>query len=278
MGNPPLSFRFWGVRGSLPSAGIGTARYGGNTPCLEVRAADQLFIVDLGSGLRLFGEFLGAGPHQATLLLTHYHYDHVQGLPFFAPMYDARSSFEIYGPAYEGQGVKQVLAGQMVPPYFPVGLEVIRAQVGFQGIGPGQTLRFGEATLKTELLNHPGGSLGYRFEAGGRSLVYCTDAEPDGGDWDARMTAFARGADTVIIDAMYTPDELAGRGTHPRRGFGHGTWESAVAAARAANARKLVLCHHDPARNDDQIEALVKLARVGFPQTSAAREGERVEV
>jgi phosphoribosyl 1,2-cyclic phosphodiesterase len=273
-----LAFRFWGVRGSLPAAGSHTVRYGGNTPCLEVRAADELFIVDMGSGLRPLGEHVGFGPLRARVLMTHYHYDHVQGLPFFGPMYNPRNRFDVYGPRYEGKPVREVLAGQMVRPYFPVGLEVIQAELAFHDVEPGQALSFGEATVKTAPLHHPGGSLGYRFEVGGRSVCYCTDVEHDGGARDAALIEFARGADWFILDAMYTPDEYLGKVGGPKRGFGHSTWEFAVQAARAAEVKNLVLCHHDPARSDDALDALVATTREHFPRTTAAREGELVEL
>ncbi|MBS2030914.1 MAG: MBL fold metallo-hydrolase [Deltaproteobacteria bacterium] len=273
-----LAFRFWGVRGSLPSAGAKTVRYGGNTPCLEVRAGDELFIVDMGSGLRPLGEALGFGPHAATVLMTHYHYDHVQGLPFFGPMYNPKNRFAIYGPPYEGKPVREVLAGQMVRPYFPVGLEVIQAQLDFRDVLPEQTLKFGEATVRTTALNHPGGSLGYRFELGGKAICYCTDVEHDGGAGDARVEAFARGADWFIIDAMYTPDEYLGKVGGSKRGFGHSTPEFAVKVAKSAGVKNLILCHHDPSRGDDALEAIVANTREEFPATTAARELELIEV
>jgi len=273
-----LSFKFWGVRGSLSSAGASTVRFGGNTPCLEVRCDDRLFIVDMGSGLRALGAALGFGPLTGTLLMTHYHYDHVQGLPFFGPMFNPKNRFEVYGPSYGGQSVREVLAGQLIKPYFPVGLEVLRAQLDFKEVASGQTLRFGEATLRTQELFHPGGSLGYRFEVGGRSLVYCTDVEHDNGPADLALIEFARGADWLIVDAMYTPDEYLGRVGGPRVGFGHSTYQFAIQAAQASGAKNLILCHHDPARTDDQLEQLVSVARERFPNTTAARELELIEV
>lgn len=273
-----LSFRFWGVRGSLPAAGAHTVRYGGNTPCLEVRAADRTFIVDMGSGLRALGESIGFGPHVATVLMTHYHYDHVQGLPFFGPMYNPKNRFEIYGPLYEGGHVRDVLAGQMTRPYFPVGLEVIRAALDFRDVGPDQVLQFGEARVSTAALNHPGGSLGYRFEADGKALVYCTDVEHDGGKQDEQLIHFARNADVFILDAMYTPDEYLGKVGGSKKGFGHATWEFAVSAAQRAGVKHLVLCHHDPARSDDALDAILAQARQGFPRSTAATEGELVEL
>jgi phosphoribosyl 1,2-cyclic phosphodiesterase len=273
-----LSYKFWGVRGSLPSAGATTVRYGGNTPCLEVRCDDHLFIVDMGSGLRALGAALGFGPLSATVLMTHYHYDHIQGLPFFGPIFNPKNKFEVYGPEYQGQGVRDVLGGQLIRPYFPVGLEILRAELTFKPIAPGEVIRFGDATIRTCDLFHPGGSLGYRFEVGGKSLVYCTDAEHDDGPMDRKLTEFASGADAFILDAMYTPEEYEGKVGGPRVGFGHSTYAFATRVAREAGVKHLVLCHHDPGRTDDQLDALVKTARERFAETTAARELELVEL
>lgn len=273
-----LSFRFWGVRGSLPASGAHTARYGGNTPCLEVRAGDRLFIVDLGSGVRGLGENIGFGPHKAVVLMTHYHYDHVQGLPFFAPLFNPANEFEIWGPDYEGRRVRELLADHLIRPYFPVGLEVLRAKLSFHDLQPAQTLNFGDVVVKSEPLFHPQGSTGFRFEFGGKVFVYCTDIEHDGGPWDARLTRFAEGADQFVLDAMYTPDEYAGRSGGSRKGFGHATWEFAAECARKAGVKNLVLCHHDPARSDDAVDRMVEDARKLFPATTAAKEGLLVEL
>ena len=197
-----LAFCFWGVRGSLPSAGAQTVGYGGNTPCLEVKAGDRRFIVDMGSGLRPLGAAIGFGPHDAHILLTHYHYDHVQGLPFFGPMFNPANRFSVHGPAFEGRDVRALLAGQMVKPYFPVGLEVVRAKLDFHTIPVKSELQFGDVKIQTDALSHPDGCIGYRFEVGGRTLVYCTDIEHDYGAGDERLMALGRDADVIIIDEL----------------------------------------------------------------------------
>ncbi len=273
-----LAFTFWGTRGSLPSAGTTTARYGGNTPCLEVRCDDQLFIVDMGSGLRPLGTALGFGTLRATVLMTHYHYDHIQGLPFFGPVFNPKNHFDVLGPAYEGKSVRDLLGGQLIKPYFPVGLEILRADLAYRSIEPEQTLDFGSTAIRTHAMHHPGGSLAFRFEVGGASLAYCTDVEHDGGPKDAQLVRFVSGADTLILDAMYTPDEYLGRVGPSRAGFGHSTWQFAVEVAKQAKVKSLVLCHHDPGRTDDQLEALVALASAHFPKTTAAQELLKVSV
>jgi phosphoribosyl 1,2-cyclic phosphodiesterase len=273
-----LSFTFWGTRGSLPSAGAATARFGGNTPCLEVRCDDQLYIVDMGSGLRPLGAALGFGPMNATVLMTHYHYDHIQGLPFFGPVFNPKNRFAVLGPTFGTQTVREVLSGQLIKPYFPVGLEILRAELDFRTIEAEQTLTFGSTRIQTHGMYHPGGSLAFRFEVGGATLAYCTDVEHDNGPRDQALIKFVQGSDTVIIDAMYTPDEYAGKVGPPRTGFGHSTWQFAVDVAKKAQVKNLVLCHHDPGRNDEQIDGLVKVAREQFPSTTAAQELLQVPV
>ena len=168
------------MRGSLPAPGAATRRYGGNTPCLEVRCGSRLIILDAGSGLRALGDrLLGSNSSvQADLLLSHYHYDHLQGLPFFTPLFEPRNRFTFHGPRREGRSVRDVLEGQMVPPYFPVTLdEVARAELEFRTLEPGAPFWLGEVRVSSAELDHPGGNLGYRLEYRGRSLVYATDVE-----------------------------------------------------------------------------------------------------
>ncbi|MET0405801.1 MAG: MBL fold metallo-hydrolase, partial [Cystobacter sp.] len=198
--------RFWGVRGSIPAPGPRTQRYGGNTPCVEMRCGDELLIFDMGTGARALGEAMLAngGPPHASIFLSHYHYDHLQGMPFFTPLFIPRFSFTLYGMPRDGQSVKEVLAGQMVPPYFPVTLsQVAKASLTYRDVVPGQVLELGPLTVRTLDLNHPGGNLGYRVDFEGRSVVYATDVE-HGCDKDRELIEFARDADVLILDSMYT--------------------------------------------------------------------------
>lgn len=265
--------KFWGVRGSIPAPGAHTRRYGGNTPCIEMRAGDELCIFDLGSGARALGDALmqmnGAKAH---VFITHYHYDHLQGLPFFTPIFDERSRFDVYGPSRNGVGVREILAGQMVQPYFPVTADsVFRAQVDYHAFEEGQQTRVGEAMVSAIELNHPGGNLGYRIDLGGKSIVYATDVE-HGSSLDQRFFDFSRGTDLLIYDSMYTESEYQGTGGRGRKGWGHSTWEAAVQAAVSCNAKQLVLFHHDPARDDDALDAILKEVRRTLPNAVAASE------
>jgi phosphoribosyl 1,2-cyclic phosphodiesterase len=276
----PFHVRFWGVRGSIPSPGPKTQRYGGNTPCVEIRCGDELLIFDLGTGVRVLGdELIAAGkPVRASIFLSHYHYDHLQGLPFFIPIMVPRNTFTVYGAPRDGRSVKEVLAGQMVQPYFPVTTEqVFKAQLTYKDLGSKQELRLGPATVRTLDLNHPGGNLGYRVECGGKSVVYATDVE-HGCARDHELVEFARDADVLVIDAMYTTDEYLGRTGASKEGWGHSTWESAVETANAAKVKKLVLFHHDPTRDDDAMDRFVDEVRKHRPDVIAAVESEIVEV
>lgn len=264
--------RFWGVRGSIPSPGPETARYGGNTPCVEIRAGDELMIFDLGTGAREFG-VAANGPVTASIFLSHYHYDHLQGLPFFGPIFDPRSHFTIRGPTRNGRSVKDVVSGQMQQPFFPVTAEMVfRAQLEYQPFEAGDRVRLGHALVTAIEANHPGGNLTYRIEYKGRTVVYATDTE-HGTDRDLQLVDFARGAEVLIYDAMYTEDEYTGRSGSPKLGWGHSTWEHAVKLAAEAHIGTLVLFHHEPTRNDDAMDELVKVVRKHRKATIAAKEG-----
>lgn len=236
-----------------------------------MRAGDTRLIFDLGSGVRELGASAN-GPMDAQIFLSHYHYDHLQGLPFFGPIFDPKSHFVVRGPTRSGRSVKDVISGQMQQPFFPVTAEMVfRAQLEYQPFEAGDRTRLGEATVTAIEANHPGGNLVYRVEYRGRTVVYATDHEH--GERDAQLIDFARGADVLIYDAMYTDDEYLGRTGSPRAGWGHSTWQNGVRIAHEAKVSSLVLFHHDPTRTDDALDALVRQVRRSFKKTIAAREG-----
>lgn len=262
---------FWGVRGSIPSPGAKTQRYGGNTPCVEIRCGKERLIFDLGSGVRALGERYPA-PISASIFLSHYHYDHLQGLPFFTPMFNPANSFVLYGPERQGRDVKAILSGQMQQPYFPVTAEMVfRAKMDYRTIRPGEKHPIGDAVVTALELNHPGGNLGYRVDYKGHSVVYATDIE-HGSAMDEKLAEFARGTDLLIYDAMYTEDEYLGKKGAPKTGWGHSTWQASVAAANKAHAKTLVLFHHDPTRDDAGMDALLGLVKKHRPEAVAAAE------
>ncbi len=270
----PFEVRFWGVRGSIPTPGPQTKRYGGNTPCVEVRCGDELLIFDLGTGARALGDALLAAtkPVRGSIFISHYHYDHLQGLPFFGPIFVPSNVFTLYGSPRNGQSVKQILGGQMVQPYFPVTAEgVFRAQLTYRDLAASDTLEVGPARVSMLELNHPGGNLGYRVDCEGRSVVYATDVE-HGSELDPGFFEFVRGADLLIYDAMYTEDEYVGRSGPARTGWGHSTWQAAVHAADASGVKTLVLFHHDPGRDDADMDKLLRQVRKQRPEAIAAKE------
>jgi len=272
-----MRVRFWGVRGSIASAGPETAQVGGNTSCVEVRVgadddggAETLIILDAGTGLRRLGESL-TGPVAAHLFLSHLHWDHIQGFPFFGPAYAPGNRLRLYAPercAAAGD-VRAALDAQMRAPHFPVGLDAMRAELSFGAVAAGARLTVGAATVQAAAACHPNGCLAYRVDAGGRSVVYATDTEHDAsGRLDRSLVELARGADVLIYDAQYTVDEYA-----HKRGWGHSTAEEGARLAEAAGVGQLVLYHHDPTHDDWQIARIEAATRGRFAATVAAREG-----
>ena len=266
-----MRVKFWGVRGSIAAAGPETAQVGGNTSCVEVRVDDDtLIVLDAGTGLRRLGESLPA-PVEAHLFLSHLHWDHIQGFPFFGPAYVPGNRIRVYAPercAPNGD-VRAALDAQMRAPHFPVGLDAMRASLGFAAVAAGAELVVGAAKVQAAAAKHPNGCLAYRISAGGRSVVYATDTEHDAsGRIDRQLVELARGADILIYDAQYTNEEYAGK-----RGWGHSTAEEGARLAEAAGVGTLVLYHHDPTHDDWQVARIEAATRARFPATVAAREG-----
>jgi phosphoribosyl 1,2-cyclic phosphodiesterase len=273
---------FWGVRGSIATSGLGFSQFGGNTTCLEIESGGHRLIIDAGTGLRGLGQKLSqqarvlGRPVHASMLFTHLHWDHIQGFPFFGPAFGPNNKLDLLGPQDEhGHSLEQVLRMQMTPPTFPIGLEAMGAHKTFHSIGDGDAMVVDGFEVRTRRLNHPQGSLGFRVEAGGRSLCFATDTEhPTDGSVDEALLDLARDVDLLIYDAQYTEAEYEGRdGTGPcRRGWGHSTYVAATRVARATGARRLVLTHHDPTHDDAMMEKIEREARALFPACRAARE------
>jgi phosphoribosyl 1,2-cyclic phosphodiesterase/ActR/RegA family two-component response regulator len=297
----PARIRFWGVRGSIPVPGKSTVRYGGNTSCVEVRADDEIIILDAGTGIRLLGLALDKefGPRsmKLTLLISHTHWDHIQGLPFFSPAYNEKNVIRVLG--YEGAraGLATILAGQMETPFFPVSLRELPSHLAIEELKETE-FQIGKVEVRSKFANHPGICAGYRLSAGSGSIAYFPDNEPyeplkmhlasragisqeEARDFAtaerAKMVDFLQGCDFAIMDTQYTDEEYT-----DHIGWGHSSLSSVVSLALDANVGRLLLFHHDPNHDDEIIDKMVERARAlvaksGKPlEVEAAREGAEI--
>jgi len=274
---PIAKLSFWGVRGSTPTVDPATWRYGGNTPCLELIAPDGTqFILDCGTGLRMLGSRWaapnGGKAPETQILVTHYHWDHIQGIPFFSPLYAENNEFHFYSfrSKYLGRdSLKQVFEAQMALPYFPVDMSAMNAKRKFREVDGGDTFKVGENKITARWLNHPQGCLGFRIETPAGTVAYATDNEPGDAKLDESLRELAAGADIFINDAQFTPEQLQ----TTRKGWGHSTWQEGVKVARHAAAKTLVLFHHDPDSTDRMVDSILRQAREEFDSVFAASEG-----
>lgn len=299
--SPATRIKLWGVRGSIPVPGAATVRYGGNTSCVEVRADGELIILDAGTGIRALGMELnkefGEQPIRLTLLLTHTHWDHIQGLPFFLPAYNQKNDLRVLG--YEGAraGLAAILANQMETPVFPVNLRDLPSHISIEEL---KTMEFaiGKVQVRAKFSNHPGICAGYRLTTSAGSIAYFPDNEPyellklhlagrDKASVEeartyadaerAKLAEFLHEVDVLIIDAQYTDDEYK-----DHIGWGHGSLSRVVSLALQAKAKKLILFHHDPAHDDEKLDEMLEGARLlviesGQPmEVEAAREGAEI--
>ncbi len=303
-----MKVRFWGVRGSIPSPGPNTEKYGGNTACIELRVGDEerLIIIDAGSGIRSLGNYLMAndlpkGPISADIFLSHTHWDHIMGFPFFTPIYIPGTMLKVYGPvSFEDDPLEEVVGGQMKYRYFPVNLGELASEIDYIRLKEDPEIDMGRGLkLATKLLNHPITALGYRFDYNGKTVVTCYDTEPfrnlfitdpEDPDYDEAMAIegeevaaeqnnalekFFAGADLLIYDAQYTDEEF-------RINWGHSTMEYAAAAANRAGVKKLALFHHDPDRTDAKLDELAEhyctAGGDGETEVFYAREGMVIDL
>jgi phosphoribosyl 1,2-cyclic phosphodiesterase/DNA-binding response OmpR family regulator len=284
-----MRVRFWGTRGSLAKPGPATIRYGGNTSCIEVISdGGTRIVIDCGTGGHELGQAIMAegGPSRGHMLISHTHWDHIQGIPFFTPFFVPGHEWDLYAPQGFDESLQEALAGQMEYTYFPVTLDAFGGKVRYNNLGEGSFV-IDDVVIHTRYLNHPALTLAFRLESGGATMVYACDHEPHSrelavGDGeiageDAAHADFMRGADLIIHDAQYLATEY-----EAKRGWGHSTVEYALQMGRAAGAKRLALTHHDPLRNDDAVDAamaeLRKLLRPGDPKLIAAAEGMVIDL
>ena len=304
-----MKIRFWGVRGSIPSPGPKTQKYGGNTSCIELRVGPEgrLVIIDAGSGIRTLGNYLMAndlpkGPIKADIFLSHTHWDHIMGYPFFTPIYIPGTKLKVHGPvSFEEDPLEEVVGGQMKYRYFPVNLGELASEIEYVRLKEDPQIDLGEGLiLRTKLLNHPITALGYRFEFNGKSVCTCYDTEPfrnlfitDPGHpaYDEAMAVegeevaieqnmavekFFADTDLLICDAQYTAAEYGGR-----LNWGHTSMEYAIESANRAGVKRLALFHHDPDRTDAALDELAEIycqpGKYGNTEVFFAREGMEIE-
>jgi len=268
-----MRIKFWGVRGSTPTPQPENMRYGGNTSCVEVRLGDRIFVFDCGTGFRVLGQQLqsefGDRSFSAHIFVSHFHWDHIQGMPFFRPLYANAENRFIFQCSSRTRSLKQVLADQMAAPYFPVKIDEMKARRDFYDIESGRVTIEDGIQLQTAWLNHPQGCMGFRLETKDGILVYATDNEPGDAAFDKAVRKLAEGADVLIYDAQYLPEEYEAR----RRGWGHSHWREAVNVVMQSGAKELVLFHHDPEHTDAIIDKVVHEARNYYAKVRAASEG-----
>lgn len=267
---------FRGVRGSIACPGPKTMRYGGNTPCIEVRCGDRLIIFDGGTGIRELGDELLAGGQRldADIFLSHAHIDHIVGLPFFAPFYGKGHSFRIWsGNLLPASTTRAAIDRIMSQPIFPIPPDVFQATIDYKDFRAGDTLPLAPGiTLRTAPLDHPGGATAYRLDFAGRTLAYVTDNEIHDAI-DPALVALTQGADLVIYDCTYTDAEI-----DSKRGWGHSTWRDGLRLADAAGIKTFCLFHHAPEHDDAVMDQIVAEARGIRPGTIAAIEGLMIEL
>lgn len=297
-----MSVRFWGTRGSIPTPGRQTEKFGGNTTCVEIRHDDTIIVLDAGSGIREMSlawlEEFGQSPIHATMLFTHYHWDHLQGFPFFTTAYMPTTTLEIYGNSPDGFSLKEILGGQMQGAYFPVPLSAMQATMNFHPVE--KEFQIGSIHVKTFGLPHPGGCIGYRLEVDNSIFVFATDSEFDqialNADeiqtdfsaprrYEPELIEFLKGAHLLAVDCQYSDEQY-----QSKVGWGHNSLATVVDLARQAEPRMLALCHHDPQSADETVMQRIAEARLRvkdlagegqiskIPITFAAREGQRLAV
>jgi phosphoribosyl 1,2-cyclic phosphodiesterase len=297
-----MKFKFWGVRGSIPSPGPRTARYGGNTTCIEVRSNDDtLIVIDGGTGIFALAQSLIAQkkvPVKANIFITHSHWDHIHGLPFFTPLFIKGSRVRLHGATDPdtGNGIEHVMGVQLQNSYFPVSETQMDATIEYRTLALGETIAVGDATVSNVVMNHPVTDLGYRIECDGKSVFFTGDHEPyynihaeghpEYAAYQRHIDERARaiedmvcGVTALIVDCSYTREEYPAK-----QGWGHGTFDSALAMAIKAGAKQLYCTHHEPTRSDEELEAVfaeVMARHAPLPeglQVFLAYEGLEVEL
>jgi len=295
-----MKIKFWGVRGSIPVPGPNTIKYGGNTTCIEIRTDDgQLIILDAGTGIFALSQtLLREMPVTANVFITHTHWDHIQGLPFFIPIFIPGNALRLHGAfdPISGRGIEQIMEVQLQYSYFPVREAEMKAKIEYETLMPEQSVQIGAATITPTLLNHPVINFGYRVDCNGKSVFFTGDHEPHYNiyapddeshdeyqalieDKEKAIIEAMRGVDVLIADSSYTVEEYPAK-----KGWGHGTFDSSIALGKKAGAKIVYCTHHEPTRHDEALQREFEkvLARHprqdGDPKYRLASEGEEIEI
>lgn len=276
-----MIIKFWGVRGSISTPGKDTYLYGGNTTCVELRTkSGDLIIIDMGTGIRPLGYSLqkefGENPIEADILMTHTHWDHILGLPFFTPLFHEKNKFQIYGMKRIDKTIDNILKGE----YFPISLKEFSAKIKFSKLKEQNTFFLGKnknIRVDTELIPHPGGCLGYRIQGeDGETYVHICDCEHFKKEIDPRPVKLADGADLLLHDSQYTPEEMK---NGLKDGWGHSSWNTALKVGKKAKVKRLVLSHHDPTHTDEFMGGLEKTIQNNTDiETIISKEGMSIEI
>ncbi len=291
-----MKIKFWGVRGSIPVPGPKTVRYGGNTTCIEIRSdSGDIIVLDGGTGIfQLAQSLLREMPVTANVFITHSHWDHIQGLPFFIPLFVPGNKLKLHGAfdLVSGRGVEQVMNVQLQYSFFPIRAEELKASIEYFTLTPGQAVQIGDAKITPTLLNHPVVNFGYRIDCNGKSVFFTGDHEPpyniyspDDPDFSTYQQIIAereagiieaiKGVDVIIADSSYTDEEYA-----KKKGWGHGTLASSIRIAKEAGAKILYFTHHEPTRSDDDLDRLFAGIQESIPpegmEYRLAREGDEI--
>lgn len=275
-----MKVKFYGVRGSIPVCNKEYQRYGGNTTCLCITREDvnRKFIVDAGTGIRNLGKDLMSSAfsqEKINITFTHFHWDHIQGFPFFAPAYNANQQIGIHlmGKDRQMTNLREIFSMQMHPEYFPIPMDAMGAHFEFRNLGDRETFYGAQVTAIPQMHKYYGGSYGLRVDDESGSLVICTDIEHLDNQIDPNIVSLARNADLLIHDGQYTDDEY-----EKYKGWGHSTWRQAIEVARQANVKKLIITHHDPDHDDAFLDEIETACQREFPDVILAKEGMEISV